>query len=188
MWHMKKYILFLIIIFLSGAAIAQEASSNKKAAKKARKAEKNRIALDNSQKLKSIITTKKFVLEAQTLFDRTGTSYLLSPTTNFVGFDGENSTIQLSFNGLIGWNGIGGITIDGKIKKLEIKGKEDQSNFSINASVLNKGGGLVTMIFRVSSDGNARVDMSGSFGERLSFQGRIVSLSETSVYKGTPIF
>ena len=71
---------------------------------------------------------------------------------------------------------------------MEIKGKDDQATFSINVAVHNKGTGPVTMIFRVTSDGNARVDMSGSFGERLSFQGRIVSLSETSVYKGTPIF
>jgi hypothetical protein len=169
-------------------AFGQETKAERKAARKERKAEQQRIALENSEQLKEIVTTKMFVLEAHTLFDRSGRSYNLSPTINFVGFDGKNSTIQLAFNQLIGWNGIGGVTIDGKITKMEIKGKDKDPGFTINSSVLNKGGGLVTMFFRVGSDGNARVDMSGTFGEKISFQGRIVALSQTTVYKGTPVF
>jgi hypothetical protein len=47
---------------------------------------------------------------------------------------------------------------------------------------------MTTMIFRVSSDGSARVDMSGAFGDKITFQGTIYSLEETKVYKGTPRF
>ena len=78
--------------------------------------------------------------------------------------------------------------IDGKITKMEIKTKKNGVGFNIDAAVLNKGGGLVTMLFSVSSVGSARVDMSGSFGERISFQGNIVGLNKSTVYKATPIF
>ena len=71
---------------------------------------------------------------------------------------------------------------------MEVKQKEGSPTFSVDARVHNKGGGLVTMIFRISSNGSARVDMSGSFGDRLSFQGNIVPLTNTAVYKGTPTF
>lgn len=185
---MKRLIMLLALVLVIGGALAQETKEDRRAAKKARKAEKERIALENTEQLRLICATKMWVLEANTLYGRSGASFMLTPNINFVGFDGEFSSIQLSFNDLVGWNGVGGVTLDGKISKMEIKSKEGKPGFTINASVQNRGGGLVTMTFRVSSDGNTRVDMNGSWGEKLGFQGYIVPLSQTSVYKGTPSF
>jgi hypothetical protein len=175
------------MVLLGGSTIAQT-KEEKKAAKKAKKEAKIEQNKANTAMLISIVENKKFVLEANTLYDRTGQTYILSSHLNFVGFDGVNSTIQLAFNQLIGWNGVGGVTIDGRITKMEIKTNKDGLGFNVIASVQNKGGGLVTMVFTVNSSGAARVDMSGSFGERLSFQGNLISLDKTNVYKGTPIF
>lgn len=183
---MKKLVFLIVIILSAGFVFGQQTKEERKAARKARKAEQHKIAMENSQRLKAIVESKMFVLEAHTLFDRGGLTYNLNKTTNFVGFDGKNSTVQLAFDGLIGWNGIGGVTIDGTISQLEIVGKEDKPEFSVNVTVNNKVGGLVTMVFRISSDGSSRVDLSGSFGQRLSFQGYIVALSESRVYKGRP--
>ena len=184
---MRAISIVIIMVLLGGSAIAQT-KEEKKAAKKAKKEAKVQQDKENTAVLISIVESKRFVLEANTLYDRTGQTYILNSNLNFVGFDGVNSTIQLAFDQLIGWNGVGGVTIDGKITKMEIKTKDDGIGFTINASVLNKGGGLVTMIFNVNSIGNARVDMSGSFGERLSFQGILIALDKTNVYKGTAIF
>lgn len=187
--NMKVINMLFVLLLVSVAAFAQETKEDKKAAKKARKAEQERIALENTETLRIICATKMFVLEAQTLRGGSGMTFNLNPNTNFVGFDGENSTIQLSFNNLAGWNGVGGVTVDGKIVKFDIKAKEGKPGFNMDINVQNKGGGgLVIMSFRVSSDGNANVDMRGNWGERLSFQGRIVPLSQTTVYKGTPMF
>lgn len=184
---MKKIGFALIIVLLSASVFAQT-KAERKAAKKAKKEAKLQQDLANAEILITIVESKRFVLEANTLYDRSGQSFNLSSNLNFVGFDGENSTIQLAFQQLVGWNGVGGVTVDGKITQLEVKQKEGSATFSVDARVLNKGGGLVTMIFRISSNGSARVDMSGSFGERLSFQGNIVPLTNTAVYKGTPTF
>ena len=184
---MRAISIVIIMLLLGGSAIAQT-KEEKKAAKKAKKEAKLAQDKANTAMLISIVENKKFVLEANTLFDRTGQTYILSSHLNFVGFDGVNSTIQLAFDQLIGWNGVGGVTIDGRITKMEIKTNKDGLGFNVNTSVQNKGGGLVTMVFRVSSSGNARVDMSGSFGERVSFQGNLIALDKTRVYKGTPIF
>ncbi|MCF6360589.1 MAG: DUF4251 domain-containing protein [Cyclobacteriaceae bacterium] len=135
-----------------------------------------------------MVATQAFVLEANTLYTRQGDSFVLNPTINFVGFDGKNSTIQLSFNQLVGWNGVGGVTLDGTIAKMEIVDNKKGLGFTINVTVRQNSGGSVTMIFRVSPNGNARVDMSGSYGERLTYQGNIVSLDETRVYKGSSIY
>jgi len=186
---MKKFgFIFIVVLCAASIVFAQESKEDRRDARKARKAEQQRIALENTERLEKIAATKMFVLEAHTLFGKSGMTYNLNSTTNFVGFDGKNSTIQLAFNNLVGWNGVGGVTLDGSITKMEIKTKEGKPGFTINANVLNKAGGLVTMVFRVSADGSARVDMSGSFGDRLSFQGYLVALSESRVYKGVPNF
>lgn len=185
---MKKNVLILLMIFTSGFVVqsnAQSGKEEKKMEKAAKKAAKMELDSINNAKLRTLISTKAFVLEANTLYARTGQSFILNSTTNFVGFDGINSTIQLAFDQIIGWNGVGGVTADGKISKMEIVDNKKGLGFTINMTVKQQIGGAVTMIFRVSTDGNARVDMSGSFGEKFTFQGFIVPLSESSVYKGT---
>ena len=185
---MKKISLLVFMIVLSFTLMAQDNKEEKKAAKKAKKEKKVEEALESSEKLKSLFEIKQFVLEANTVYDKMGASLMLDPNLNFVGCDGKNSTIQLGFNQLAGWNGVGGVTLDGEIKKMEVTGKEGVPYFTVHATVQNKGGSVVTMIFSVSSNRTARVDMSGSFGEKLSFQGNVVPLGETTVYKGTPVF
>ncbi len=188
---MKRIILLLLIVFGSGLIIdsnAQSAREEKKKEKAEKKAAKMKQDSINNDNLKIMVVSKAFVLEANTLYARTGQSFTLNSTTNFVGFDGKNSTIQLAFDQLVGWNGVGGVTLDGTIAKMEIVDNKKGLGFTINATVRQKVGGAVTLIFRVSADGNARVDMSGSFGERISYQGRIVPLAETRVYKGTTLY
>ena len=184
---MRAISIVIIMVLLGGSAIAQS-KEERKAAKKAKKEAKVQQEKELTAILISMVESKKFVLEANMLYDKSGTSYILNSTINFVGVDGVSSTIQLACDQLVGWNGVGGVTIDGKITKMEIKTNDKGIGFTINAIVQNKGGGGVTMVFRITSTGSARVDMNGNFGDRLSFQGNIFSLEKTTVYKGTPLF
>ena len=184
---MKKLGIMLVLV-LAGSLVFAQTKEERKAAKQAKKEVRMQEDKANTAKLKSLVETKKFVLEANTLYDKTNTAYVISSNLNFVGFDGEFSTIQFSFNGLVGWNGVGGVTLDGSISKMEIKENKNGVGFTVNAVVQNKGGGLVTMLFRVSPNGLTKVSMNGSFGERLSLQGYLVPLDKSSVYKATPRF
>ena len=86
---MKNIALFVMALVLSCTMVlGQESKEDRRAARKARKEEQQRIALENSEKLKTIVATKMFVLEAHTLFGKSGMTYNLNSTTNFVGFDG----------------------------------------------------------------------------------------------------
>lgn len=185
---MKRVSVLVGLMFVAGLSFAQESKADKKAAKVAKKAAEEEQNIANTARLLALFETKAFVLEANTLYDKTKKSYVLSSNFNFIGFDGKNSTIQLSFIGLVGWNGVGGVTADGKIIKMETKVKEGKPGFTCSASIQNKGGNFITMLFRVNADGSARVTMNGNFGEQLSFYGSIVPLAETNVYKGTPQF
>lgn len=190
---MKRLSVFLVFIvsllaFQSHAQTFKEQREAKKKEKAEKRVVEEKEAQANSEKLKALVESQKFVLEANTLYGKSGQSYILNPTINFVGFDGTNSTIQLAFDGLVGWNGVGGVTLDGTIAKMEMKPNKKGYGFTINATVRQKVGGVVTMLFSVMPDGSARVNMSGSFGDRISFQGYIVSLEDTRVYKGTTLY
>ncbi len=188
---MKKYSLLLIVLFCtvilsqSFGQTAKEERKQEKAEKKAVKFTKDSIS---NQFYKTLVASQAFVLEANTLYDKSGKSFILNRSTNFVGFEGKNSTIQLAFDQLVGWNGVGGVTLDGTVSTMEVTDNKKGLGFTINVTVMQQVGGVVTMIFRVSADGNARVDMSGSFGERITYQGMIVSLAESTVYKGISRF
>ena len=65
----------------------------------------------------AIVESRQWVLESETVQDREGQSYIMNPSLNFAMIDGDQSTIQLDFGALIGWNGVGGITFDGTISK-----------------------------------------------------------------------
>jgi hypothetical protein len=182
-------VLICVIGFMAaGSASAQNSSDDRKAAKKAKKEEAEKLSVENTNKLYTLMEQKQFVLEANTLFDRSGMTYQLNSNLNFVGFDGKNATIQLAFEQLVGWNGVGGITLDGTIENAEVKKGKNDIGTTATINVRPKTGGMIRMVFRSSSDGNARVDVSGAYGDKFSFQGRIVSLAKTTVYKGTPIF
>lgn len=181
---MRRVVLFILLAVLSTGVVAQT-RAERKAARKAKKEAKFKDDQKRIDTLMQMVESKQFVLEATTLYDKRGAVFQIGNTLNFVRFDVDESTIQLAFNHIVGWNGVGGITLDGKIGKMEIKRSKKHASFTINATVVNKGrGGLVTMIFSVSPNSRARVDMSGSFGSRLSFEGYLVPLSESNVYKG----
>jgi len=185
---MRRIGLLLAFIIISSGLLAQDSNEDKDDVKKARKEqnqaqERAKIAL-----LIGMVESKKFVLEANTLFDKSGHSYVLNSNLNFVGFDGENSTIQLSFQQLVGWKGVGRVAVDGKIKKMEIKAQDGATGFTITGTIQNKGDEVITMIFRVNPSGVAKVDMNSNFGERFSFQGNLIALDKTNVYKATPIY
>ena len=103
---MKSVSIIALVMVIATSAMAQTTKEDRKAAKKAKKEEQERVAKENTEKLVQLFESKQFVLEANTLFDRFGRSFQLSSTINFVGFDGKNSTIQLGFNQLVGWNGV----------------------------------------------------------------------------------
>ena len=104
----------------------------------------------------SALNSRAWVLEAITVQDHYGESYIIEPSLNFVGVAGENSTLQLGESGAIGINGVGGITLDGKVKKHGIdEGKKATSPMSVRLEVSAASSGFVSILVNVSPDGNA---------------------------------
>ncbi|MCK5467467.1 MAG: DUF4251 domain-containing protein [Cyclobacteriaceae bacterium] len=182
-----RILVFCISFFIVtiGVSIAQE---NKKLSRKEKKELKKQQQIEQKKAILDLLSSKTWVIEAHTVFDRYNQSYQLNPTINFVGIKGEEGALQLGFDGLIGWNGVGGVTIDGKITKYEIKEGKENSSPTVNLRFQGRGVGSAIINITVNSSGQATARVNGDFGDRITFSGMIKSLEESSVYKGQSLF
>lgn len=182
-----RIIVFFIVIFLVNAnyIIAQE---EKKLSKKERKELKKQQQIEKKQAIMALLDSKSWVIEAHTVFDRYNQSYQLNPSINFVGIKDDEGALQLGFNGLIGWNGVGGITIDGSVTKYEVKEGKGNSSPTVNLRFQGRGIGSATINLTVNTSGQATARVNGDFGDRITFSGMIKSLEESIVYKGQSLF
>ncbi len=182
---MRISFLFILLCFAFQISFAQE---TKKLSKKEKKELRKQQQLEQKKAILDLLISKQWVIEAHTVFDRYNQSYQINPSINFVGIKGEEGALQLGFNGLIGWNGVGGVTIDGSVTKYELKeGKENQSP-AVNLRFQGRGVGSATINITVNTSGQATARVSGDFGDRITFSGFIKSLDESVVYKGQSLF
>jgi hypothetical protein len=182
-----KLVFISFILFFSITLLA-EAQDEKKLSRKERKELKKQQQAEQKEALLQLLNSKAWVIEAHTVFDRYNNSFQLNPTINFVGVKGDEGAIQLGFNGLIGWNGVGGVTIDGNVTKYEIKEGKDKSSPSVNLRFQGRGVGSASINITVNNSGQATARVSGDFGDRITFSGNIISLDNSTVYKGQSLF
>ena len=113
-----------------------------------------------------------------------GVGYPVNPTINFVGLVGEQLVVQLSFFDIPGWNGVGGITMEGKISKYEVKQKEGKPiSITVRASGAVMGSVDLQVSVNSSGQGNCTI-RAATTSTRITFAGRFVDAAESSVYQG----
>jgi hypothetical protein len=96
-------------------------------------------------------------------------------------------TVQFGDAQAIGYNGVGGVTVDGKVTKYEYKviGKKEDS-YSISL-ILMSSIGTYDITLMVNSQGYADAQIRGNWSGQLNYHGKLVPLTLSRVYKGTPI-
>lgn len=189
---MKKIIALMMLVFIgaSTAMYAQESKNeNRRAERKAqRDAEKAREKREEARAYADAvqaINNRKFVLEADRITFKRGRSAFVTSNTNFVLLNGEKASVQVAFNGpYAGPNGIGGITVDGRVG--EVKTATDKKgNVTCSFSVMGVGISAQVSIRLTHDTNNASVTINPNFNSnRLSLDGKVIPLSESSVYKG----
>jgi hypothetical protein len=185
-YDMRIIVFFiLMLLFNTDNIFAQE---EKKLSKKERKELKKQQEIEKKQAIVALLASQSWVIEAHTVFDRYNQSYQIDPSINFVGIKGNEGALQLGFNGLIGWNGVGGITIDGSVTKYEVKEGKDKASPTVNLRFQGRGVGSATINLTISTSGQATARVNGDFGDRITFSGMIKSLEESNVYKGQSLF
>ena len=188
---MKKLVLAIAMFVLSFNLFANEISKEewRKMSKQERKEYRLKVAKEQQQQMMQLLTSKAWVLEAFQIQNKYGESEVIQPTLNFVGVAGENSTVQLGSSGEIGWNGVGGITVEGKVHSYKLKeGNKPGSGAHLRIEISGTSSGHVSMSIQISADGSASATLSDNSGDRLTYRGRIVPLAESTVYKGQVVY
>lgn len=190
---MKKLIILILMAvftFQINTAVAQD-NLSKKELRKIEKAEKKQRKKEERKKHKAanlqVIKDQSFVIEANTIQGRNLYTYQVSPNTNFIKVEGEDFVLQTASNFGIGYNGLGGITIVGKIADFQvIEGKEDKA-IQIAAQVNSPVLGHSTVFMTISGSGNGIVRLSDNWGNRITFNGEMYPLENSSVYQGQSV-
>ncbi|CAN5553068.1 DUF4251 domain-containing protein [soil metagenome] len=179
------YILVLIFIFSAGIGMAQ---AGEKEDRKVKRAEKMRLKEEeanlNQEKFLSLVNDQDFVLETYALFGRYNSRIGVSPNTNFISIHGDQLTLQTG-NGIThGYNGVGGITINGRITNYKVKTSKNNKNLSVMVQYTSPALGHSTLNLNIQSNGSARAFVTDNWGGRATFQGEIVSPENARIYKG----
>lgn len=184
---MKKLTIVLFTFLSIGMVIsAQNEGKSRAELRKEKKEQREKEMILNKEIAMFVLESRQWVLEADALQDRYGETFIIESNLNFVGVNKEEATVQLGVSDEMGLNGVGGITLDGKIGKYELNpGKKPNSGITLNLSVSGAVMGHVTINFSISADGNATATVNGMDGARLTYRGRIVPLAESTVYKGS---
>lgn len=178
---MRTAILIFLIVFLAGNTISAQEKLTKKEKKEKEKIEREA----KKQELLKLVNSRQFVLEASQVQDKEGRVLTLTPMINFLMVEGDSETLQFGLEGRVGWNGLGGITLEGKINGFTVK--EGKPGKYFNVTIRVAGAGMYSHQFlTVYPDGRAEMEVSGDRGGRFTFYGKVKPLSNARIYRSTP--
>ena len=115
---MRKIVILLLLSLISINSFSQTSSGveltkkEKKALKKAEQAKQDSL---NAIAFKATLESKQWVLEAYQVSFNNGRSFNVTPTLNFIAIEGEEAFIQIGSISAYGYNGVGGITVKGRV-------------------------------------------------------------------------
>ncbi len=178
----RKFILLSLIFFFPILIYSQDVKESKSEKKEQKQKESDK----QLQAFYKLIESRQFIIEATQVYGDQGDVYNVMPSVNFFAVDSVYSTIQLSFVGIVGWNGIGGVTLDGRIDRFDLNEFTSAKPLSLNGSINLRSGGNSQFTMYVYSSGMATVTLTGNWGSSITFQGRLFTLADSKVYKGIP--
>lgn len=197
---MKKTFLTIVLIFCIGMCAYAELSAEglKKAEKEAAEAKKMKKEKDKQlQELRDSIdfhnakvglNEQNFVLEAERITFKDGTTIHTQSNTNFISVTEGKAMVQLAFpSGRMGFNGLGGITVQGNASNIKYK-TDKRGNVIMSLSVMGTAISATITITLMKGSNQAIATVSPNFNsETLTVYGVLIPNQFSSVFKATPL-
>lgn len=181
MWKKSTLIMAFLLALGAGTASAQDSADQKKSRKEIR-AERLR---ESRERLAQLTKDSTLILEANILRNRYQNSF---PVTgdNFILINGERVVLQTASSWGPGFNGLGGITLQGRITRYEYD-IDEKGPISILADVTLGGAGFATLRIHISADGSATATYYDNWGGRVTFAGIAGDPGDSRVFEGMPL-
>jgi len=175
-------------MFFSFGLYAQngEEEMTKKERRQAKKEQRQQEYAAKQAKALKMLQDKDIVLEANLLLGQKGETVQASPNINFIAISGEDIHMQLGSANGIGWNGVGGVTFDGKMSVYEIYENEKSGVVGVRIRYTNLlSRDVITIDLSINGDrASARVNTAGRI---LTMQGNYMTAAESTVFKADNI-
>lgn len=190
---MKKYLLLLSALLLFTVAANAQYYDEKEGAKLSKKEERRKKKEEARRKFEvnkllgiQMMEKRDFVLLADRISAKTGPAVGVSRNVNYIMISGENMVVQYGINNAsVGLNGVGGATLEGKIKKFDVKNRGEGKPYLVTIQFatpyLN---GVATVQINIRGDkADAMLNASGRqlnfFGEYASEENSGIMLAKT---------
>lgn len=169
----------------------EERAAKRAALKKEREARRAIEAqMDSVAFMKAVNALKEgaFVLEANNVTFPNGLVRFVSSTTNYIQMDNGEGIVQTAFSNFTfnpGPNGLGGVTVEGKINSPKLTTDKD-GNVYYTYSIQGVAISATVSISLTAGTDNACAQISPNFnGNNMTMTGTLLPLSESDVFQGT---
>ena len=185
---MKKLIVLTVALLVAGVGMGytqpQDASSRKRA-RQQMKAEQDALDRQAFDEARQAIEAREFVLEADQVVFKRGSSAYVSSNTNFIAVQGNKAVVQVAFDiPVSGPNGLGGVTVSGSASDYK-QSVDKKGNIRVSMNVIGTGISAQVYINLPNGSNQASVDISPNFhSNRISLRGELLPLSKANVFQG----
>lgn len=189
---MKKFALFIYSLFLTlgislisfnsygqNMKVNNDVQLTRKEKKEAKKAE----LMANFDVLNNLIEHKSFIITAYMLENKYGDRIQVTPVLNFIRVDSTMAVLQTGSNNGFIYNGVGGVTAEGRINGWKVIKNFKNLSYYIHFTVESNIGTYDVSMY-VSSDNVVRAEITGTTPGNLVYDGRIEPLNNSTVFKG----
>lgn len=183
---MRWICLILISLILSEGIIAQDQKTTKETRKEAaqQKKEKKKAEIERQYKhTDSLLTGRRFILEAQFLINNIGQRVNVITTLNFISIDSLAGVIQVGNPQRVGYNGVGGVTVQGRVINWKLEKDNKRKNFFLTMTIQGNID-IYDVSMTIDCTGYTSATLNGVNTGKLIFEGNLVSRKESSVFKG----
>lgn len=182
---MKRVLYLVVVALMTMTGYAQTQKPEKELTREQKKELQERLDSLMFCEAEQAIQEKAFTLEADRIIFKYGQTAYVTSNTNFVSVNGDEAVVQVAFNVPVsGPNGIGGVTVEGRVTNYEVK-KDKKNNVRVSMNVMGTGISARVDISLPYGGNHASVDITPNFNSnRLSLSGTLLPIEKSNVYKG----
>lgn len=162
-----------------GQATEEKMKPSRKERREAKRAEKQA----EMEGLMELAEERSFVIDADFLLDRQSRQYLAA-ANNFVSISGDKIVIQTASPVGIGYNGLGGVTVVGRILDYQVTRSKNGKAINVTAQMTSLGMGNATVFITINGHENAQARLYGPWGRSLAFSGDIEPQGKSFRFRG----
>ena len=184
--EMRTILLIATLFTFSASSFSQDLTKKeqKKLYKQFEKEQQAEEAARKAELVHVMVLHRQFVLEADQLRDKRGSTIQVSSMINFIAADSTRGVIQVGSNFYVGANGVGGITVEGPISNYEFTYNEKNGSHNVTYN-LRTSYGTHYVRMNISSNGRANATVSSNWPGTLNYLGYVKHPAKSKVYKGS---